>query len=261
MADRFRPQDLTDLSGQVAVVTGAGRGIGAAMAHAFARCGAVVQVLDRDGGAAANVARAIQTDGGRATARVADVTDEAAVDGQMQAIVDDTGRLDILLANAGAAIRRPSTELALADWDAVVRVNLTGVFLTARSAARHMLVRRNGAIVTMASIMGLSGGGIYPNISYQATKGAVVNLTRALAIEWAKSGIRVNGLAPTWVRTDFIKPLTDNPELLAKMEAMTPIGRIAETDEIVGAAVFLCSRAARMITGQVLAVDGGYLAQ
>ena len=261
IARGFDPQAAFSLAGQSAVVTGAGRGIGAGIARAFACCGARVHVLDRDEAAARDVAASIVAAGGRAVARIADVTDEAAIDAQMAAISGDDGRLDILVANAGTAIRRPATELALADWDAVVRVNLTGVFLSARSAARHMIAHGSGSIVTMASIMGLSGGGLYPNISYQATKGAIVNLTRALAVEWAARGIRVNAIAPTWVRTDFIRPLIDDPDLLARMQAMTPLGRIAEVDDIVGAAVFLCSAAARMITGQVLAVDGGFLAQ
>jgi len=124
-----------------------------------------------------------------------------------------------------------------------------------------MIANRRGAIVNLASIMGLSGGGLYPNISYQATKGAVVNLTRALAVEWAPFGVRVNAVAPTWVRTDFIKPLTDNPDLLARMNAMTPLGRIAEIDEVVGGIIYLASPAAAMVTGHTLAIDGGFLAQ
>jgi len=107
----------------------------------------------------------------------------------------------------------------------------------------------------------LSGGGLYPNISYQTSKGAVVNMTRALALEWAKQGIRVNAIAPTYVRTDFIKPLVEDPELRSRIEAMTPLGRIAEPDDIAGAALYLASPASAMVTGHVLAVDGGFLAQ
>jgi len=124
-----------------------------------------------------------------------------------------------------------------------------------------MVKRQSGCIINTASIMGLSGGGLYPNISYQSTKGAVVNLTRALAVEWAREGIRVNAIAPTWVRTDFIKPLTDNPELLGKLNAMTPMGRIAQVYEIVGGVIYLASPAAGMVTGHTLAIDGGFLAQ
>jgi len=190
-----------------------------------------------------------------------DVTDEASVDAAMAAIVAREGRIDSLINNAGLAIRRPTIELSVADWEAVLKVNLTGVFLCARAAARHMIPKNRGAIVNTASIMGLSGGGLYPNISYQSTKGAVVNMTRALAVEWAPHTIRVNAIAPTWVRTDFIKPLTDNPELLARMEAMTPLGRIAEIEDVVGAVIYLVSPAAAMVTGHTLAVDGGFLAQ
>jgi NAD(P)-dependent dehydrogenase (short-subunit alcohol dehydrogenase family) len=139
---------------------------------------------------------------------------------------------------------------------------MTGVFLCAREAARHMLASgRGGRIVNTASIMGFSGGGLYPNISYQATKGAVVNMTRALAVEWARQGIRVNGIAPTWARTPLISGITAQPQLVKRIEDMTPMGRIAEADEIVGAVLFLSSKASAMVTGHTLPIDGGFLAQ
>jgi NAD(P)-dependent dehydrogenase (short-subunit alcohol dehydrogenase family) len=227
----------------------------------MARSGARVHLLDRDLTAATEAAAMIAGEGLQAVAHGVDVTDEASVDAAMAAIVAREGRIDSLINNAGLAIRRPTIELSVADWEAVLKVNLTGVFLCARAAARHMIPKNRGAIVNTASIMGLSGGGLYPNISYQSTKGAVVNMTRALAVEWAPHKIRVNAIAPTWVRTDFIKPLTDNPELLARMEAMTPLGRIAEIEDVVGAVIYLVSPAAAMVTGHTLAVDGGFLAQ
>ena len=151
----------------------------------------------------------------------------------------------MLVNNAGAAIRKPAVELPLADWDKVVAVNMTGAFLCARAAARHMIAAgKGGAIVNVASIMGLSGGGLYPNISYQTTKGAIVNMTRALAVEWAPHGIRVNAVAPTYVRTQFIAPILAQPELVAKIEAMTPLGRLAEPEEVAAAILFLASPAA-----------------
>ena len=256
----FDPSRAFSLHGQTAIVTGGGNGIGRGVAVGLARSGATVHVFDHDLAAVREAAAELVAEGHRAEAHGVDVTDEAAVDAAMGRVAA-AGGIDILINNAGRAIRRPSIELALADWDAVLKVNLTGVFLCARSAARHMMPRKRGAIVNLASIMGLSGGGLYPNISYQATKGAVVNLTRALAVEWAGDGIRVNAVAPTWVRTDFIKPLTDNPDLVARMNAMTPLGRIAEVEEIVGGIVYLASPAAAMVTGHTLAIDGGFLAQ
>jgi len=252
---------LFGLTGQVAAVTGAGRGIGQELALGLARAGAAVAVLDRDLPAAEATRDTIAGEGGTALALACDVTEEAAVTAAFDAIAARLGRLDILVNNAGAALRRPTAELSLDDWQKVIDVNLTGVFLCCRAAARLMLPQRSGSIVNLASIMGLSGGGLYPNISYQATKGAVVNMTRALAVEFGPSGIRVNALAPTWVRTGFIAPLLGDAALVARMEAMMPLGRLAETSDLVGAALFLAGPAAAMVTGHTLPVDGGFLAQ
>lgn len=191
-----------------------------------------------------------------------DVADEASVEAMVGATMEAHGRPDILINNAGIAIRRPAIDLALTDWDKVVAVNMTGGFLCARAAARQMIgAGMGGAIVNVASIMGLSGGGLYPNVSYQATKGAIVNMTRALAVEWAPHGVRVNAVAPTYVRTKLIEPILKDPMLVARIEAMTPLRRLAEPRDIAAAIAFLVSPAAAMITGDVLAVDGGFLAQ
>ena len=159
------------LDGDVAVVTGGASGIGRVVATALAAVGARVEVFDVAAGEGV---------------RAVDVTNEAQVRAAFADVVARHGRLDVLFNNAGIAIRRPTTELGLDDWNKVVAVNMTGVFLCAREAARHMLASgRGGRMINTASIMGISGGGLYPNISYQATKGAVVNMTRALAVEWA----------------------------------------------------------------------------
>jgi NAD(P)-dependent dehydrogenase (short-subunit alcohol dehydrogenase family) len=249
--DRFR------LDGQVAVITGGARGIGRATAEAFVAAGARVVLADRDLDEAKKAASAM----GNAEAHALDVTLEAEVDRFFDDLAARTGRIDILVNNAGASIRKATTELSKAEWDTVIAVNQTAVFLCSRAAARHMLARNSGAIVNLASIMGSSGGGLYPNISYQASKGAVVNMTRAMAIEWAKEGIRVNAVAPAWVRTGFIAPVLAKPELVSAIEGVTPMGRLVEPEEVAAAILFLASPAASMTTGHVLAIDGGYLAQ
>jgi NAD(P)-dependent dehydrogenase (short-subunit alcohol dehydrogenase family) len=253
--------DTFRLTGETAVVTGGGRGIGRAIALGLVQAGAKVCIADRDREAAQSVADELRAAGGIAGAYQADVGDEASVEALFRAVAADHGGPHVLVNNAGTAIRQPSLTVSMADWDAVIRVNMTGSFLCARVAARYMIEAGGGRIVNMASIMGLSGGGLYPNISYQTSKGAVVNMTRALALEWAKSGIRVNAVAPTWVRTDFIKGLLAQPELVRQIEGMMPLGRMAEPEDIVGAVLFLASPASAMVTGHTLPVDGGFLAQ
>jgi NAD(P)-dependent dehydrogenase (short-subunit alcohol dehydrogenase family) len=261
MNSGFNPLQAFSLQGRTAVVTGGGNGIGKAVAIGLARSGAHVVVMDHEFSSAQSVVSEIVKEGLSASAICVDVKDEAQVDQAMKQAYEQHQRLDILINNAGIAIRKPSIELALADWNRVLEVNLTGVFLCARSAARFMITQGSGAIVNTASIMGLSGGGLYPNISYQSTKGAIVNLTRALAVEWAPHQIRVNAIAPTWVETDFIKSLMAQPDLIEKIKGITPLGRLAKPEDIVGAVVFLCSPCSSMVTGHTLAVDGGFLAQ
>ncbi len=246
--------------GLVAVVTGGANGIGLATAKLLVTMGCRVVLADLDRDAAMGAASEIGAD--VATGLELDVTDEASVEAAFAAIGSREGRFDILVNNAGRVIRRPSLELALADWNAVVAVNMTGVFLCARAAAGQMIKSGfGGAIVNTASILGLSGGGLYPNISYQTTKGAVVNMTRALAVEWASHKIRVNAVAPTWTRTAFIGELEQNPDLMRRIREVTPLGRLAEPEEVAHAIAFLASPGAAMITGHTLAVDGGFLAQ
>jgi len=245
------------LDGKVAVVTGGARGLGRAAAELLAEAGAAVAILDRDAAAGAKTAGEIAG----ASFHPVDVTEEASVEAAMAAVVARHGGIDVLVNNAGIGLRHPAVDHPLADWDKVVAVNLTGVFLCARTAARTMLARGGGAIVNLASIMGFSGGGVYPNVSYQATKGAVVNMTRALAVEWAKSGIRVNAVAPTWVKTDLTAALLAQPDVLARIEALTPMARLATPEEVAHAILFLASPAAAMVTGHTLPVDGGFLAQ
>jgi NAD(P)-dependent dehydrogenase (short-subunit alcohol dehydrogenase family) len=244
------------VDGQVTAITGGAQGIGLACAELFAEAGATVVLLDLDA-AALDAARQRLP---QAHTQTLDVTDEAAVERVFAATAQAHGRIDILVNNAGRSIRKPSLELPRADWDAVVAINLTGAFLCARAAARHM-PQGGGSIVNTASMMGLSGGGLYPTVSYHASQGGLVTMTRALAVEWAPRGIRVNAVAPTWTDTRFIGPLTQNPELMARIRSVTPLQRMAEPHEVASAILFLASPAAEMVTGHVLAVDGGFLAQ
>jgi NAD(P)-dependent dehydrogenase (short-subunit alcohol dehydrogenase family) len=246
--------DERRFEGQLAVVPGGASGIGLACARALTAEGARVVIADRRGEAAEAAASQIAG----AVAAELDVSDAAAVEAFFAAHPE----IAVLVNSAGTARRHAALDHPLDDWEHVVAVNMTGAFLCARAAARQMLAaERKGSIVTIASIMGLSGGGVYPNISYQTTKGAVVNMTRALAIEWAASGIRVNAVAPTYVKTPFIAPLLEQPEIVDRILAMTPLRDFALPEDVAQAALFLASDQARMITGHTLPVDGGFLAQ
>ena len=228
------------LDGKVAIVTGGARGIGAATAKLLAEHGAKVVSLDISTGC--------------------DVTDEQAVVRAFADAAREHDGIDILVNNAGRANRKPATELTREEWDAVLDLNLTAVFLCSRTVAPYMKKRGGGAIVNLASIMGFSGG-IFPNASYRATKGAVVNLTRALALEWATDNVRVNAVAPTFVRTDFTTAIFSSAELTARVMQHTPLGRLPEPEEIAAAILYLCGPAARCITGITLPVDSGFLAR
>lgn len=256
---------LFELENKCAIVTGAGRGIGAATAELFAGAGATVAVLDKDEKHAVRTAETIVKSGGRALAVTCDVTDENQVEEMFAGIVKQFGALDILVNNAGMAIRNTALEVPLAEWRQVIDLNLTALFMCSRIAARYMKMPKRdappgGSIVNLASIMGLSGG-IFPNASYQASKGGVVNLTRALALEWAADRIRVNAVAPTFVKTDLTVPIFSNPAVLEEVRKHTPLAMLPEVGDIAAAILFLASPAARCITGITLPVDSGFLAR
>jgi NAD(P)-dependent dehydrogenase (short-subunit alcohol dehydrogenase family) len=235
------PLKLFRLDGQVALVTGAASGIGKAAAEALQGAGAKVY------GADVTSAAGITT---------LDVRDEKAVAAWV-ATAAIHKPISILINSAGISRRKPAMDISLDDWDAVNAVNVTGSLVCARSAARHMA--KGGSIVNIASALGFSGG-MYPNVAYQASKGAVVNMTRALAVEWAKQNIRVNAVAPGWIDTPFITKAKSSDAARARLEAAVPMGRIGDVNEVLGAILFLASPASSYVTGHTLVVDGGFLA-
>ena len=250
------------LTGKVAVITGGASGIGFATATAFAQAGAKVILIDVNKEGLHSAKSTLLGRGIKSHVIMADVSDPIDVSRSFSEINNDFGSIDILVNCAGITIRKPAITLSIKDWRTVVDVNMTGSFLTAQAAAKIMCEKNiNGVIIHTASIMGFSGGGIYPNISYQTTKGAIVNMTRAMAIEWADKKIRVNAVAPTYVRTPLIDSLINSPKVTKKIKDMTPLKRIAEPEEIASGIIFLASPGASMITGHTLVIDGGFLAQ
>ncbi|HEX9244826.1 MAG TPA: glucose 1-dehydrogenase [bacterium] len=252
MADASR---MFALTGQVAVVTGAGRGIGRGIATALAEAGADIVAVGRHPADA--LADHVGRVGRRCHSLVLDLSDPAQVEAVIPRAVAAAGRVDILVNNAGATTRGPALDVTPEDWHRVLQVNVHAVFRLCQAAAREMLPRRRGKIVNIASLMSFEGGILVS--PYTASKGAVGQLTKALANEWAPLGINVNAIAPGYIATDLTRPLqedtTRNPAILARI----PAGRWGRPEDLGGAAVFLASAASDYIHGHLLAVDGGWL--
>jgi 2-deoxy-D-gluconate 3-dehydrogenase len=246
------------LEGRTALVTGARRGIGAAIAAGYAAAGAELILMARDAALEDTLEAIKQNGGGEATVVTADFADPAAV--ELAAVeLARTRRIDILVNNAGTIRRAPAAETTTADWQHVIDVNLNSTWAVTRPIGAAMAEGRTGKIITIASLLSFQGGVTVP--AYTASKHAVAGLTRALAAEWGPAGVQVNAIAPGYISTDNTAELRADPAREASIRQRIPAGRWGRPEDIVGAAVFLASAAADYVNGHVLAVDGGWLAR
>ncbi|MCF2531862.1 SDR family NAD(P)-dependent oxidoreductase [Yinghuangia soli] len=247
---------IFDLDGKSAFVTGASRGIGRAVALAYAAAGADVALAARSADALAEVADEVKAAGRRALVLPCDVTDPAAVEAAARAAVEGLGRVDILVNNAGGVpAAGPAAGLDAAGWEATWRLNLDSAVNVCRALAPELLARGDASVINMTSVAGIVG---VPFLSaYGAAKGGIAAYTRGLAAEWAAAGVRVNAICPGPVCTDLNRPFWEHPAVREQTAAVVPMRRWGQPEEVAGVAVFLASRAASYITGQVLAVDGG----
>ncbi|MBS1102869.1 SDR family NAD(P)-dependent oxidoreductase [Gluconobacter sp. Dm-62] len=247
--------DLFSLSGTRALVTGASRGIGLTLAKGLALYGAEIVLNGRHAESLDAVQRDFNSAGFKASTAVFDVTDQDAVIDGVAAIERDRGPIDILINNAGIQRRAPLEEFTRKDWDDLISTNLNAVFFVGQAVARHMIPRGRGKIVNICSVQSdLARPGIAP---YTATKGAVKNLTKGMATDWARYGLQINGLAPGYFATEMNQKLVSDEAFTEWLCKRTPAGRWGQVEELVGAAVFLSSSASSFVNGQMLTVDGG----
>ncbi len=251
---------MFDLKGKVAIVTGGNGGIGLGMAHGLAGAGAQVVVAARNREKSQTAVHALEQAGGRALAIAVDVADEASVNALVKTTVEQCGRLDILVNNAGINIRKQPQDYTLGEWRRVLDTNLTSAFLCSRAAYAPMKAAGGGKIINIGSMMSIFGASFTP--AYAASKGGIVQLTRALATAWARDSIQVNAVLPGWIDTELtqaarreVAGLNDN------VLRRTPAGRWGSLDDMAGIAVFLAAPASDFITGAAIPVDGGYSIQ
>ena len=247
-----------DFSGEVALITGGSRGLGLEIAQAFGDAGATVVITARREQWLNEAEQYLKGRGITVYSFICDVANISSVEQVVQQILEACGKVDVLVNNAGLTWGAPAENMPLERWQQVINANITGTFLMSQSVGRHMLERGKGAIINVASIAGL-GGGQLNTVGYNASKAAVINLTRALAVEWGSRNIRVNAIAPGMFRTRMTEAILNRAE--AVVAGTTPMGRIGQPGEIAPVVLFLASEGASYITGQVVPIDGGRTAQ
>ena len=248
---------IFDLSGTTAIVTGASTGLGQGMSIGLAEAGANLVLVDHV--ASTETDRAIQAMGRKTLPLVADLSNLSSITMIMERTLAEFGQVDILVYNAGIIRRTPAIDFSEKDWDDVLALNTKTVFFFSQAVARDMMKRKRGKIINVASLLSFQGGILVP--SYAASKGAVAQITKALANEWAKSGININAIAPGYMATNNTKALREDPVRSAAILDRIPAGRWGLPDDVKGVAVFLASRAADYVNGHVLVVDGGWMAR
>jgi 2-deoxy-D-gluconate 3-dehydrogenase len=248
-------QDAFNLTGKAALVTGAGRGLGRSMAMALANAGAAVVLVARREDDLQSVAAEIRAKGGRAAHLALEVGGDEAGEKAVQKTVDEFGRIDILVNNAGVSGMGPSLDYSIAQWKEVLQVNLTAPFVFAQAAGKRMAAQKSGKIINIASMYGMKGE---PQLAaYCTSKGGLIQLTRTLAIEWARYNIQVNAVAPGYFETDMVGPSMENPKVVEGMLKKIPARRFGKPDELGPLVVYMASAASNFMTGEVVVIDGG----
>ena len=250
-------QNLFDLTGKVAMVTGAGTGLGQGFALGFAGAGADVVLVDRMD--QSETRDRVQALGRRAFPIVADLSQLVAIQQVVEAALKEFGHIDILMNNAGIIRRTPAVDFSEQDWDDVMNINAKTVFFLSQAVARDMMKRKAGKIINIASLLSFSGGITVP--SYAASKGAVAQVTKALANEWGQYGLNINAIAPGYMVTNNTANLRKDPVRTKSIDERIPAGRWGMPEDLQGAAVFLASKASDYVNGHVLVVDGGWMAR
>ena len=251
---------IFDLSGKIAIVTGASSGLGYQFAKALSAAGATVAIAARREDKLESLKNEIESSGGKCLVLKCDVANEDDIKNAVEKTINEFGKIDILINNAGTASQGNAEDMDLAEWNRVLSIDLTGIFLFAKYVGKHMIENKYGKIVNTASIAGLVAFDTFATSAYSTAKGGVVNLTRALAAEWGKHNITVNAIAPGFFPSEMTQAFTEDPNMLAYVKSMTALNRWGKDGELNGAMIYLSSDTSSYTTGQIIAVDGGWTA-